>query len=51
MYSGPLQPLRPQTHVDLMFGFVTHADCFVEETAGVTFVEGVHDFFAAYIGG
>lgn len=46
---GSLKSLGAQTHVDLVFGIVAHADGFVEETTGVAFIEGVHDIFAVFI--
>lgn len=44
---GAIESLGPQTLVDLSLCFIAIADGGIEETAGVAFVECVHDRFAA----
>ena len=48
---GALEPLSPKTLVDLVLCRVAHPHCLVQKASGVTFIEGVHDFFAAYVAG
>lgn len=42
MFRRPLEPRSTQTLVDSRFGIVAVAERFVEEAAGVAFVEGAH---------